>query len=105
MPNRSSQKGVLVIDNGGDTIKCGFAEENDPSFVMQNCTARIRKSMHELIGDEIQTKITDTSQLLYKRPIQNGYLVDWDTESKIWKRLFNDEHLNIVCCSDDGSAC
>lgn len=41
---------------------------------MQNCTARIRKSMHELIGDEIQTKITDTSQLLYKRPIQKYVL-------------------------------
>ena len=37
---------------------------------MPNTTARIKKSLHELIGEETVTAITDYSQLMYYRPIE-----------------------------------
>ena len=38
--------------------------------VIPNTTARIRKSLHELVGNDTVTAVTDHSQLLYHRPIE-----------------------------------
>ena len=75
------QTPVLVLDNGGSTIKAGLSTADSPSAyivwiwsyairVMPNTTARIKKSLHELIGDETVTAVSDHSQLLYYRPIE-----------------------------------
>lgn len=73
---------------------------------MPNTTGRIKKSLHELVGDETVSSITDHSQLMYHRPIEKngcclyvinrGYIMNWEHESKIWHRLFGPDHLNIV---------
>lgn len=73
---------------------------------MPNTTGRIKKSLHELVGEETVASITDYSQLMYYRPIEKwnsfdfvmirGYVVNWDHEAKIWRRLFDSDHLNIV---------
>lgn len=33
-------------------------------------------------------QILDFSQLQYRRPIEKGYVVNWDLQSRIWDRLF-----------------
>lgn len=110
------QNPILVLDNGGATIKAGmvssggsfmyFSMERVICRTMPNTTGRIKKSLHELVGDETVSSISDYSQLMYHRPIEKyecieylkyrGYLVNWDHEAKIWHRLFDAEHLNIV---------
>lgn len=75
------QTPVLVLDNGGSTIKAGLSTADSPSAyivsrrshvirIMPNTTARIKKSLHELVGDETVTAVSDHSQLLYYRPIE-----------------------------------
>lgn len=75
------QTPILVLDNGGSTIKAGLSTADSPSTynvcigsyvtrIMPNTTARIKKSLHELIGDETVTAVSDHSQLLYYRPIE-----------------------------------
>ncbi|KAK8801117.1 hypothetical protein WA158_001888 [Blastocystis sp. Blastoise] len=95
MPGVLDPKSTVIIDNGGSSIRCGFAGQENPSLIISNTTARIRKSMHELVGNETVTKINDYSQLFYKRPIQCGYVVDWETQTKIWKKMFDETGLNI----------
>ncbi|KAK8822855.1 hypothetical protein WA556_001746, partial [Blastocystis sp. ATCC 50177/Nand II] len=86
---------VLVLDNGGSTIKAGLASSADPPCIVPNTTARIRKSLHELIGDDTVSAVTDHSQLMYHRPIEKGYVVNWDYEAKIWNQLLDERHLNL----------
>lgn len=46
----------LVLDNGGSTIKAGFAGDLQ-CFSITNSAARIKKQLRLLVADEIDTKI------------------------------------------------
>ncbi|CAM9830779.1 unnamed protein product [Chrysoparadoxa australica] len=84
---------ALVIDNGAGSVKAGFSGENEPRCVMPNCTARLRNQLQVLVGDEVDTGIRDKSQLSFQRPFDRGYLVNWETESEVWHRMFDSQHL------------
>jgi hypothetical protein len=45
---------------------------------MPNVTARIKKSLHELVGDDTLTGVSDHSQLLYYRPIEKCVILSAD---------------------------
>lgn len=44
--------------------------------IVPNTTARIRKSLHELIGDDTVSAVTDHSQLMYHRPIEKSDVLE-----------------------------
>lgn len=63
---------------------------------MLNSTAYVTKTLFHLVGDEINTKIKQKSQLRYKLPIERGYFTNYDEAEFIWKRLF-EQNLNLNC--------
>jgi hypothetical protein len=71
----------VVLDNGGYHLKYGWAHHPQPSF-MPNCVAKIQKSMQSFVGDEISS-IQNSSQLSLNRPIDRGYLVNWNLEKEV----------------------
>ena len=132
MPTR---RDVIVLDNGGSTIKVGFAGDaepmlyvlgaltdahpsihpseftfptrdpthsfstsNSPSLfppfvpppthsVVPNCIAKPKGEKRSYICDEI-AGIKDVSCLTLRRPVDRGYVVNWDLQTEIWAHVF-----------------
>jgi actin-related protein len=98
-----------VLDNGGSHLKYGWAHDSQPSS-MPNCVAKIQKSMQSFVGDEISA-IQNTSQLSLNRPMDRGYLVNWNLEKEVMflslfslvlsdslqilQRVFDSNHMNL----------
>eukprot|EP01138_Halocafeteria_seosinensis_P011293 gb/GECG01011536.1/.p1 GENE.gb/GECG01011536.1/~~gb/GECG01011536.1/.p1 ORF type:complete len:206 (+),score=14.10 gb/GECG01011536.1/:1-618(+) len=85
----------IVLDNGGYKLRAGFAGLREPACDMVNATAHVEKQINTLIGDDIETHVNDKSQLRYTRPIQRGYITDFDTQKTLWERVFSEEVLDI----------
>ncbi|GMH39782.1 hypothetical protein BSKO_07680 [Bryopsis sp. KO-2023] len=78
---------VVVLDNGGGTIKAGFAGDPNPVKVFPNCTAKIKGERHNLVGD----MLLDTKEILslvLRRPFDRGYPVNFELQREIWARTF-----------------
>ncbi len=70
----------IVIHNGSDTIKAGFARESEPRAIFASVLGReTQKSVY--VGREAQLQ-RDTVALV--RPIERGVVRDWDAMEKIW---------------------
>lgn len=94
---------TIVLDNGASHVKAGLAGAQDPKFVMPNCVARPRNERYrKLVGDETENldKVGDYSQLLYSRPFERGYLVNWDHQIMVWDRLFSRDYLALRDASE-----
>ncbi|CDH52255.1 arp6 actin-related protein 6 homolog [Lichtheimia corymbifera JMRC:FSU:9682] len=83
---------VVVLDNGGSTIKINTAHDTEPRLV-PNAIIRGRSDRRNFIGDQIE-QCTDFSSLYYRLPFERGYLTNWGVERPIWNRLFGSV-LNI----------
>ena len=59
-------------------LRCKADGVDAHSSVMPNVTARIKKSLHELVGDDTLTGVSDHSQLLYYRPIEKCVILHAD---------------------------
>lgn len=80
---------TLIIDNGAFTIKTGFATaEPDPQdcHVIPNCVARDRERK-VWIGAEL-ANCKDFGELAIRRPVEKGYVVNWESERAIWNQTF-----------------
>ncbi|KAL8946822.1 MAG: hypothetical protein Q9183_007854, partial [Haloplaca sp. 2 TL-2023] len=104
MPRRSAahqqtiSDKTLILDNGGYTIKAGFTVEGSgPSecHIIPNCLARERDKK-VWVGREIET-IRDFGEVVFRRPVEKGYLVGWEAEKAIWDSTFLDpkSKLNV----------
>ena len=85
---------TLVLDNGAYSIKAGFslAAEDPPSSAencheIPNCLA---KGAHNrvYVGAQLDTDCTDFAELTFRRPVQNGCLVNWEAQKEIWEQSF-----------------
>lgn len=89
----SSHKPALVLDNGSDTIKAGFAKEEAPHAVFPTVVGQIveAKQMEVLdrpapyIGYEAKAK-GDTLELTY--PIKNSIITDFEAMEEV-SRIHN----------------
>lgn len=98
MTAQSPLSSYVILDNGGYDIKYGWVVGDDDITQqypkkMPNCIAKIQKSMQTFIGDEISS-IQNPSQLILNRPIDRGYLVNWNIEKEV-----SIVHLLCCCCS------
>eukprot|EP00965_Chrysotila_dentata_P183085 6045948-Pleurochrysis_carterae.AAC.1 len=92
---------TVVLDNGAGKVKAGFAGEATPRCEATNGMARSRTvgASRTLIADQIDT-CNDPSGLQYRRALERGCLVNWDTEvgpsSRCSCRMFLAFHCNSL---------
>ncbi|KAK4100579.1 Actin/actin-like protein [Parathielavia hyrcaniae] len=88
---------TLILDNGADTIKAGFVtgDKADAPRVIPNCLARDRHKK-TYVGSELG-KCRDFGEMAFRRPVEKGYVVSWETQKEIWDREFFDDKAPQKC--------
>ena len=89
---------TFVLDNGASTIKAGFApndgEADDESLtrchVIPNAIVRGR-DRKTYIAAQTDDDVTQWSEATFRRPIEHGQLVGWESQKEIWEYSFFDE--------------
>jgi actin-related protein 6 len=88
---------TFVLDNGAFTIKAGLAPD---SFLLDaDSLKRCREIPNSLVRTRDrrihtasqQASITQWSEATFRRPIERGQLVNWETQKEIWNHSFFDE--------------
>ncbi|KAL1800631.1 hypothetical protein ACET3X_000973 [Alternaria dauci] len=99
MPPKGSKKSApappnktLVLDNGAYTIKAGLvaaASEStyDDCSVVPNCIARSTRDKRTYVGAELDS-CKDFGELAFRRPVEKGFIVNWEAEKAIWEHEF-----------------
>lgn len=72
---------TLVLDNGANTLKAGFSTDASPR-VVPNCLARDRHR-RVYVGSEL-SQCKDFSEIQFRRPVDKGFIVNWEAQSAIW---------------------
>ena len=83
---------TLVLDNGAYTLKAGLvAAEADPTYdgcsVLANCIARSNRDKRTYISSELSS-CKDFGELAFRRPVEKGFIVNWEAEKAIWEHEF-----------------
>ena len=87
---------TLVVDNGAYTIKAGFAGQSpqpEDCHLIPNCVARDR-SKKVWIGSQLD-HCTDFGEVVFRRPVEKGYLVNWEAEKAVWDNSFFDQGAKL----------
>jgi actin-related protein 6 len=98
-PSADVPEKTLVIDNGGFTIKAGLAcaGEETPQLhqcrIIPNCVARSR-DRHVYIGAQLEN-CKDFGEMAFRRPVEKGYLVNWESEKAIWEGSFFEKNAAV----------
>src|SRR5690606_20992725 len=76
---------ALLLDNGGSSLKIGFAGNNSTPRIVPNCLSKVKSERRRMfIGDQID-ECKDYGSLFYIRPISHGYITHFDTQRQIWE--------------------
>ncbi|KAF2712403.1 Actin/actin-like protein [Pleomassaria siparia CBS 279.74] len=96
MPPKISKKATaaapvktLVLDNGAYTLKAGLvAPSGTPSYddcrVLPNCIARSVRDKCMYTSSELY-QCKDFGELAFRRPVEKGFIVNWEAEKAIWE--------------------
>ena len=92
---------TLVVDTGAYTIKAGFASTDtdvpdhtkDDCHVIPNCIARSR-TKQTYVGSELE-QCSDFGEITFKRPVEKGYIVNWEAEKRIWEHEFFEDRAGL----------
>jgi actin-related protein 6 len=95
---------TLILDNGAHTLKAGYSLLNatDPSLstchLIPNTLARSARDKRTYIGSELHSCI-DFGELAFKRPVEKGFIVNWESQKAIWENEFFDvnSHEDLFC--------
>jgi actin-related protein 6 len=99
MPPKGSKKPgstvpmqTLVLDNGAYTLKAGLvAAAATPTYddcrVIPNCIARSTRDKRTYIASELDD-CKDFGELAFRRPVEKGFIVNWEAEKAIWEHEF-----------------
>lgn len=91
---------TLIVDNGAYAIKAGFAGGNIPAEnpdirIIPNCVTRDR-NRKVYVGSEL-SKCKDFGEMQFRRPVEKGYLVNWEAEREIWEHEFFEKKAQLAC--------
>ena len=79
---------VLIVDNGGDTIKFGWNTDDIPQLI-PNITARLPQQWSVLAGDQV-SNIQNKNQLIgVTRSTERGIIVNLGNQVQVWKRMLD----------------
>jgi actin-related protein 6 len=99
MPPKGSRKAAatithktLVLDNGAYTLKAGIVPAGlEPTYddctVIPNCIARSARDKRTYVGSELAA-CKDFGELVFRRPVEKGFIVNWEAEKAIWEHEF-----------------
>ncbi|MEZ4452633.1 MAG: actin family protein [Nannocystaceae bacterium] len=83
--------GAIVIDNGSDTLKVGFADETSPRAILPAVVGHPRTT-GILIGAKKTyygaEAIARRGALTLRRPIERGLVVEWSDLEALWRYVF-----------------
>ena len=97
---------TLVLDNGAYTLKAGLvpsggnASEVDSAAsaaprVIPNCVARDR-DRKVFVGSELD-RCRDYGEMQFRRPVDKGFVVNWEAQKEIWDRELFDDKAPLRC--------
>jgi actin-related protein 6 len=88
---------TLVIDNGAYTLKAGFVRNAhiDEPLVVPNCIARDR-NRKLYVGSDLAT-CRDFGEIQFRRPVEKGFIVNWEAQKEIWDHEFFDNGATLKC--------
>ncbi|KAE8350699.1 actin family [Aspergillus coremiiformis] len=99
---RSLPEKTFIVDNGAYTMKAGYAPDSIPEdeieealsvcSVIPNALAKTRDN-RVYVGSQLNTHITDWNELMFRRPVEKGYIVNWEAQKEIWEHSFFDEKI------------
>lgn len=84
---------TLVLDNGAYSIKAGLVSSNstvltyDDCKVIPNCIARSTRDKCTYVASELDD-CKDFGELAFRRPVEKGFIVNWEAEKAIWEHEF-----------------
>ncbi|EED18337.1 actin family protein [Talaromyces stipitatus ATCC 10500] len=91
---------TFIIDNGACTIKAGHAPAHFPPqnaddslsacVAISNAIAKTRDN-RIFVGAQLSTHISDWNEAVFRRPVEKGYIVNWEAQKEIWEQAFFDE--------------
>ena len=87
---------TLVVDNGAFTIKAGHVNipgQRENCQVIPNCLAKDREK-RVWIGSQLEN-CKDYGEIVFRRPVEKGYLVNWEAEKAIWDQSFFDKGAKL----------
>lgn len=97
-PARNLPRKTFVLDNGAYTMKAGYAADSGLASedALTACTSipnTIVKTRdnRSLLGSQISTQVTDWNEAVFRRPVEKGYIVNWEAEREIWEQSFFEE--------------
>lgn len=78
-------------------MKAGFSSSTSTEAprIIPNCMARDREK-NVYVGSQLE-KCKDFGDIVFRRPVEKGYLVDWNTEKEIWEQEFFDGKAPLHC--------
>ncbi|KAF3908721.1 Actin-1 [Dactylellina cionopaga] len=89
---------VLVLDNGAHSIKAGYATRNtdlSDCTTVPNCIARSR-DRRLYVGRQLEA-CKDFGSIVFRQPVEKGYIVNWESEKEIWDRMLLDNESPLKC--------
>lgn len=96
-PKNDLPQSTFVLDNGADTIKAGFAPtvELDDEKTLQGCQVipniLVRTRDRQTYVAAQTEQISQWNDAVFRRPIEHGQLVNWQSEQEIWENGIFDE--------------
>ncbi|KAJ5622094.1 Actin-like protein arp6 [Penicillium herquei] len=98
VPARHLPEKTFVLDNGAYTMKAGYAA--DPSLSSEDALAACTSIPNTIVktrdnrivvGAQLATQVTDWNEAVFRRPVEKGYIVNWEAEREIWEQTFFEE--------------
>ena len=78
-------------------MKAGFATGSpDPKtdcHIIPNCLAKSRDK-RVWIGGQLEN-CKDFGEMAFRRPVEKGYLVNWEAEKEIWENTFFEKEARL----------
>ncbi|KAF2632366.1 actin-domain-containing protein [Macroventuria anomochaeta] len=109
MPPKGSRKSApaitktLVLDNGAYTLKAGLVPTTSTTppthadcSVIPNCIARSTRDKRTYIASELDS-CKDFGELAFRRPVEKGFIVNWEAEKAIWEHEFMGAGEGLRC--------
>ncbi|THC95756.1 hypothetical protein EYZ11_004753 [Aspergillus tanneri] len=93
---------TFIIDNGAYTMKAGYAPDfpplDDITKAISACSAipnalTKTRGNQVYVGSQLSTHVTDWNELMFRRPVEKGYIVNWEAQKEIWEHSFFDEKV------------